>query len=177
MDANEQEARILKATFAGWKLDLISALASDRSLKPADVRVALVLVKHLNQGSFAAYPSQETIAEVTHMTVRNVMKCLDRLKASGWLRWQRGNRQKPNLYEFDDQKVADEVARMKEEDRARSKRAKSRRKPASEVNHSSGQKDDLTRTTVHVATRTTVPPNTYKEQGCHNESPEQEDAA
>lgn len=176
-DADHEAASVLRARFGGWKLDLINALNSDPDLKPSDVCVALALVKHLNIGSFTAYPSQGTLAEITHMTVRNVIKCLERLRAAGWLRWARGNMHKSNEYRFDEHKVGREIARMKQDDKDRAARARTRRKPRSDMNQSSGLNEIATRTTVHVPTRTTVHTNTYKEQGCPEDDPTQEDAA
>ena len=169
------ESRILKATFSSWKLDLIKALVSDPVLKASDVRVALALVQHLNAGSFSAFPSQETLAEITCMTARNVRECLERMRVADWLRWDRGNRHKSNEYEFNEQKIADEVARMKrdEESRRRTRKAKRSR---SERNHSSGQNEVATGSPVPLQTGSPVPPNTYIEQGCHEHDPV-EDAA
>jgi len=162
---------MLKANFGGWKLDLINALNSDPALKPSDVAIAVALTKHLNAGSFEAYPSQETLAEITHMGVRNVTKCLDRLKVTGWLHWSRGSMHKPNVYSFDQLKVGQQIARMKQDDLARRKRNQERRRPIADKNHSSGRKFREPRTTVPVSTRTTVPPNPFSEQGAIRRQP------
>lgn len=174
--AGNEEARIIKATFASWKLDLIKALVSDPALKASDVRVALALVQHLNAGSFSAFPSQETLAEIACMTARNVRDCLERMRQADWLRWDRGNRHKANEYEFNTQKIADEVSRMKKDEEARRKSRKAKRSPHSERNHSSGQNEVLTGSPVPLQTGSPVPPNTYREQGCH-EPDAVEDAA
>lgn len=163
MNGAQEEGRIVKATFAGWKLDLIKALTSDKELKASEVRVALALVQHLNAGSFAAFPSQDTIATIACMSSRHARDCLERLRQVGWLQWARGNRQHANEYEFDEQKVADEVARMKRDEEARRVLRKGRRS-MSDRNHSSGQRRVLTGTTVPLATGSPVPPNTFMEQ-------------
>lgn len=153
------EAGAIKANFAGWKLDVLDAMAGDRALQSGDFRVAFVILQHLNSKTFVAYPSQQTIAAKAGMGERNVDKCLKRLKAAGWLRWERGNRQKSNTYSFDSQFVADAIANMKAEvERKRQKMVTDKASP--ELNHSSGQDDGLIGTTVQIATCTTVQTNT-----------------
>lgn len=145
-DGDEKEARLVKATFASWKLDVVDALVSDAILQPSDKMVAIYLLQRLNGKTQQLYPSQRLIAEEVHMTARNVRKCLDRLRSNGWLRWARGHTQKANEYEFDDNKIAEEIARMKT-DRASRKR---RKDAQADRNHSSAQNDDLGGTTVPV---------------------------
>jgi hypothetical protein len=136
VQTDDPEEKTLKRHFGTWKLDLLHAINSDPHLQPSDVAVALALVKHLSVKTFSAWPSQETLAEITHMSVRNVDKCLKRLRHAGWLQWARGNMQKSNVYSFDEYKVGQEIARMKREDVAR----KTRRGAVSDLNHSAGQK-------------------------------------
>lgn len=157
------ESKILKGAFAGWKLDLINALNSKKGMLKSDVCVAVALVKHLNAGSYAAYPSQETLSDITDMSVRNVINCLERLREGGWIRWERGNRHKSNVYEFEEQKVADEIARMKADDRERSRRGRNRKKARPDMQPGSGQNEAATCTPVHVSTCTPVQPNTFME--------------
>ena len=163
-ELDRAEAKLVGRTFASWKLDLIKALVSDRALQPSDVRVAVALVQHLNAGSFSAFPSQETIAAITCMSTRNVRDCLDRLRQAEWLHWDRGNRQKANEYEFDEQKIANEVARMKRDEESRRRSRMAKRSTHSERNHSSGQKQVPTGSAVPLQTGSAVPPNTYREQ-------------
>ena len=170
------ESKILRGAFAGWKLDLTNALNSKKGLLKSDVSVAIALVKHLNAGSYAAYPSQETLSDITGMSVRNVINCLERLRDGGWIRWERGNRHKPNVYEFEEQKVADEIARMQADDKERSRRGRNRKKPGPDMHPSSGQNEVSTCSPVHVSTCSPVQPNTFMEQGCHEHDPV-EDAA
>jgi hypothetical protein len=170
------EKKLVQASFAGWKLDLIKALCSDRALQPGDVRVALALVQHLNIGSYKAFPNQDTLAEIACMTDRNVRICTDRMRKAGWLRWDRGNRQKSNEYEFDANKIADEVARMKRDEEGRRQQQKQKRSVGSDRNHSSSQNEVLTGSPVPLATGSPVPPNTYMEQGGPERDPV-EDAA
>ena len=98
-DKLRQEVETRKS-FASWKLDLIDALTVDKRLQASDVRVAIVILQHMNSDSRLAFPSQERIAALSAMKEGNVVKCLNRLKAAGWIEWGRGNRQKSNRYEF-----------------------------------------------------------------------------
>lgn len=171
------EKKLVQASFAGWKLDLIKALCSDKALLPADVRVALALVQHLNIGSLKAFPNQDTLAEIACMSDRNVRTCTDRMREAGWLRWDRRNRQESNEYEFDADKIADEVARMKKDEEARRVKRKAKRSVRSDRKPASSQKEVLTGSPVPLPTGSPVPDNTYREQGCQDPGIAQDDAA
>lgn len=171
------ERRLARGNFAGFKLDLIQALNSHNGLLKSDLSVATALIKHLGIDDLRAFPSQETISDITGMSVRNVIKCLERLRDGGWIRWERGNMHKPNVYEFNEQKAVEEIGRMKDEDDARSRRTRERKRTRPQMHSSSGREADVTCTAVHVSTCTPVQPNTFMELGCPPEDPAQEDAA
>lgn len=175
MIANER--RLVRGEFAGFKLDLIQALNSHKGLLKSDLSVATALIKHLGIESLQAYPSQETLSEITGMSVRNVIKCLERLRDGGWISWERGNMHKPNIYEFNEQKAAQEISRMKEEDAERTRRSRERKRMRPHVNSSSGREQAATCTPVHVSTCTPVQPNTFMEIGSTADDAAQEDAA
>lgn len=176
-DGDEQEARLVNAKFSSWKLDVVDALLSSPELAPSDIQVAILLLQHLNGKTWKIYPSQELVAEITHMSARNVRKRLDQLKNTGWLRWERGHLKKANEYEFSEHKVSEEVARMKAEKAARQRRKK-KGVPGAERNHSSGQTEHLSGTTVPVGEEPQFRPTPLSNQGGSEHEPVQEaDAA
>ncbi|WP_173088941.1 winged helix-turn-helix domain-containing protein [Devosia sp. 1635] len=158
------EAKLVQASFSSWKLDMMKAMAFDPNLHASDVRVAFALLHHLNGATWLLYPSQQTLSDLTHMTVRNVITCLGRLQASGWLHWRRGNRQKSNEYEFIADNLPAALARLKEQEMDRRRGRTRSKKPIPDMNYSSHQKTGPTCTPLHVATCTPVHPNTLREQ-------------
>ena len=168
-----------QATFTSRKLDLINALLVDPRLIPSDFKVAVVLVQFMNSETGMIFPTLETIADIVHMSTRNVEKCLVRLRQAGWLVWKRGNRQMPNVYEFDTKNVRAMLDYRTSIDDGRRERAALRRSRRSDRNGGSPQISPkgttvpvATRTTVPVQTGTTVPSNTYMEH--LNGTPEEE---
>jgi DNA-binding MarR family transcriptional regulator len=121
-DQHADEARHVKASFAGWKLDVLDALCADKRLQASDFRVAHVLLQHLNARDWRTFPGQPTIAEITGMSVRNVAKCLARLRDAGWICWERGSHRKSNEYTFSPQTVAEALAAAKAKQAARKAR-------------------------------------------------------
>ena len=80
--------------------NVIEAMLSDKCLLASDFRVGVALISHLGSATTSAFPSHEKLAELTHMSVRNVINCLERLRDAGWIRWERANRQEVNQYEL-----------------------------------------------------------------------------
>ena len=168
VNADDQEFQFVRGSFASWKLDAVDAIMSDGQLQASDKVVAVVLLQHLSGKTWRIFPSQTVIGEITHMTARNVRKCLERLRLAGWLRWERGRQRKANEYEFDGEKIAHEVVRMKEEKEARKVRR--------ERNHSSAQTEQRRGTTVPVGEEPEFRLTPTLNQGCHEHDPV-EDAA
>ncbi len=150
------EAKLVNGSFSAWKHDVIEAMVTDKKLLASDVRVGISILNHVNGGTRQAYPSHAALAAKTHMTARNVIKCLERLRSAGWLEWARGDSRHANTYAFNPQAVADEIARMKADKRRR----KELRARAGDMNHSSYQKGNSSGTTVHTPLRTGVHTNT-----------------
>lgn len=148
---NTREARHAQASFTSWKLSIIGAMMRDPNILPSDFRVGVALLQHMNAETGLLYPSQGLLAREVHMSPRNVRECVGRLRAAGWLRWSRGNRQRANEYEF----AQDEI-----------EAAQNHSDVVSERNHSSSRdhKSDVLRgTTVPLPRGTVVPPNTLRE--------------
>lgn len=163
-DQDKAEAKFAKGSFASWKLDMLKAIGSDARLKASDVRVALVLFHHLNSSTWLLFPSHETLAELTHMSSRNVVTCLERLRDAGWLQWKRStSRTESNDYEFLSDQLGEALANLKAEERARQARRSRPAKRAPDMKPSSGRAPISTRTPVHIPIRTTVHTNTYRD--------------
>lgn len=161
VSANEDRvSQFVRGSFATWKFRALEAMAADRRLKPSDFKIGFVLMSRLSQETMRTFPSQAYLGRKTNMSERSVRACLNRLRAAGWLKWDRGNRQKANEYEFDRQTVADALALWEDSQGDRRQRDKSN----SDRKQSSGQKAIPSGSRVPVATGSTVPPNTYIEQ-------------
>jgi hypothetical protein len=169
VSADEQEFQLVRGSFASWKLDAVDAIMSDVTLQASDKVIAVVLLQHLSGKTWRIFPSQEIIGEITHMTARNVRNCLSRLRAAGWLRWERGRERKANEYEFVGGKIATEVSRMKAEKEAR--------KARKDRNHSSSPQSERTGTTVPVEEEAEFRLTPEDNQGWTDDGFEQEDAA
>lgn len=159
------EARLLAGSFAKWKFDVIRVMLSDARLMASDFRVGVALLQHLGSDAWRIFPSQDLLAEETHMSRRNVIKCLDRLRLAGWLRWDRGHEQKSNEYEFDLDRLASAIAEMKRREASRKHQPRAVAKRRSDVNHSSHQKTPHMRTPVHIHMRTPVHTNNTIDKG------------
>lgn len=138
-DADSKQAKMFRGSLAEWKLDVEHALATDSRLQASDVRVAVVMMRFINAGTLTLFPSQELLAKRACMSLNNVVACLKRLKAAGWICWDRGNRQLANVYSFDRDTVADHLARVKDEERQHTANRK-RRKPTPGPQPTGGQK-------------------------------------
>lgn len=159
-----------RTSFTSWKLDMINTLLLDPRLQPSDFKVAVAVLQFMNGETGMIFPSQETIAEIVHMTVRNVGKCLKRLRQADWLSWERGNRQMSNRYVFETKNLNLMLEYRTSIIDNRRERAARRRQPRLDRNGSSSHKVPLgttvpaaTGTTVPLPTGTTIPPNTYME--------------
>ena len=138
MTDDGREQRLVRGSWAGWKLDVAHALAFDPALKASDVRVAVAMLRFVRSVDLTLYPSQERLCSLTSMGMRNLRDCLDRLRTAGWIAWDRGNRQLANVYRFNADHVADQLARVKL-DEAEHRAKRKARKPLSERQHSAGQ--------------------------------------
>jgi len=98
--AEEKDAK----SFTSQKLELQQLITGDKQVSDLGVRVALVLLKHVNKDTLACYPSQRTIAdqmgELHESGIRRARRGIQNLKKTGWLSVKRGNRQKSNSYIF-----------------------------------------------------------------------------
>jgi hypothetical protein len=83
-DAETAELR----TFTGEKLDILTHAASDVAIQPYDFRVLFVVAQHLNRNSRVARLSDDTIADETVGSRRNVIRARLRLRKAGWLTWR-----------------------------------------------------------------------------------------
>jgi hypothetical protein len=138
--------------FPTWKFKAIAAMGSDARLLASDFRIGVALLQHLGSAAGPVFPSQETLAELTHMTPRNVHNCLERLRVAGWIRWVRGNRQLANDYEFDVEAIDEQIKRAKADERERKSRRAGRRKARSDMKPVSSQNPPLTGSRLQVAT-------------------------
>jgi hypothetical protein len=91
-------------SFTSWKLDLINCMSIDPRLKPSDVRLAIILLRHLNSLNGQCNPSEATLAQQMKASLRTVENCKSSLESAGWLSWRRT--QKSNWYEFHDTHVS-----------------------------------------------------------------------
>ncbi len=138
-DTDYAEEKLVRGQFAGWKLDVAHALATDPELKASDIRVGVAMLRFLNAGTLTLYPSQERLAKLTHMSINNLVSCLNRLKLAGWIKWARGNRQLANVYSFEPNHIAEQIARVKKDEQAH-KANRKRRRPTSDPQPTVGQK-------------------------------------
>lgn len=76
-------------SFTSWKLDLLANAAADSAIQPYDFRVLFTIARHVNAESGRTKLSDDTIADETVSTRRNVMRARKRLKRAGWLQWKR----------------------------------------------------------------------------------------
>lgn len=68
-------------------------------LSGADYRVALVVARHLNSHSGQAWPSLQTIADLTGLDPSTVWKSVERLRRAGFLEVTKGGgRKRYNVY-------------------------------------------------------------------------------
>lgn len=80
------------------KFHLIRAIVHDQEMTRADADVAGYLLDRQDDHG-RAYPSNETIAEITNQTVRTVQRCTERLVKRGYFRCERrGGRHLTNFY-------------------------------------------------------------------------------
>jgi len=76
-------------SFTGAKLDWMTAAAYDRRLKPSDFRIAFTIAQHANEKTGKAFPSQETIADLTGTSLDTVQRAVKLLAETGWLKLRR----------------------------------------------------------------------------------------
>ena len=70
-----------------------------RELTEADVKVLLAIAYHWRSSEWEAHPSKETIARLTGLAERSVLRALNRLEDAGVLEIQRGGGQRvSNVY-------------------------------------------------------------------------------
>ena len=162
---------MVAGTFAKWKFDVIRVMLSDARLMASDFRVAVALLQHLGSDAWRVFPSHDLLAAETHMSRRNVIKCLDRLRMAGWLRWDRGHEQRSNEYQFDLDRLASAIAEMKRLEATRKRRPRAVVRRRSDVNHSSHQIPAHMRTPVHTNMRTTVHTNNTIDKGAPSGAP------
>lgn len=163
-DALDEKDRARSST--STKLDYLNALSIDPHIKPSAFLVAFVLMSFKNGETGLCCPALETVAELVNLSVRQVENNLKELRTTGWLRWERGNRQKPNHYEFLMDNVGHMLDRRTSIDDARRERRKMRSdaKQTSPPKRPSGNPSRVaTSTQLPVATRTEVPTNTSVE--------------
>lgn len=160
---DRQEAKLVNATFGKWKADVSKAMLSDERLLASDYRIGMALLQHLSSDTWLIFPAHETLAALTHMKRGNVIKCLDRLRTAGWVRWTRGNRQKANEYEFNTDDLTQALARLKREEDERRRLRQKRNARRSDVHHSKLRNSPPMFTTVNVPMFTTVNPNNTSE--------------
>jgi hypothetical protein len=78
-----------KKTFTAAKLNWLDCVANDRNLKPAAFKVAYVIMQHVNSETLIAWPSDETLVDITGISRSQVQRHRESLKAAGWLTWER----------------------------------------------------------------------------------------
>jgi Helix-turn-helix domain len=76
-------------TFTSHKMDLINALVADHTILPSDKLVAICIVQCIGDKTGHGYPSDETIADKTALSVETVKRARKNLRAAGWLTWKR----------------------------------------------------------------------------------------
>lgn len=119
VNGSPDEAQQLRS-FTSWKLDIINCIAIDPRLTASDVRLAIILLRHLNSISGQCNPGDEVLAQQMKSDKKTVYNCRVRLRKTGWLTWKRT--QKTNWYAFHDTHVntmLDYLLSMQEANRER----------------------------------------------------------
>lgn len=158
------ERKQAAATAASFKFDMIDAMMVDDRLHPSDFKVGVALLQFQNSQTGELYPSQAALAETTGIAERTIRACLTKLRETGWLRWDRGNRQKANDYAFDDSNVAPMQNKRRQIEQAR-RRRKSEARGSSDRQSTATREvgfASLTGSPLPVPTGSPVPPNTLK---------------
>jgi hypothetical protein len=78
-----------KKQFTAAKLNWLDCVSSDRRLKPAAFKVAYAIMQHVNSETLVAWPSDETLVDVTGISRSQVVRHRESLRACGWLMWKR----------------------------------------------------------------------------------------
>jgi len=158
---DQKERRQAAATAASFKFDMIDALMVDHRLSPKTFKIAVALLQFQNSVTGDLYPSQATISETTGIPERTVRECLSALRDTGWLLWDRGNRQRSNAYSFDHANIARMQAKRKRMELDRKLRKAEARKAISDRQPTAAQ-DFLTGSPPPVASGSPPPPNYLK---------------
>jgi hypothetical protein len=74
----------------------MTAAAYDRRLKPSDFRIAFTIAQHANEKTGKAFPSQETIADLTGISLETVKRSVKLLHQTGWLKIRRSRGYDPH---------------------------------------------------------------------------------
>ncbi|MGV8952821.1 MAG: helix-turn-helix domain-containing protein [Cypionkella sp.] len=164
-DIDAKERKLALQTFASFKFDMMDAMMVDHRLKPSDFKVGYALLHFMNGSNGDTYPSNETLAEVTGLSMRTILYCLENLRDTGWITWWRGNRQRSNDYDFDIANLGPMQIRRASIDAARHqrKRQKSSAPDTQPIAGRAYQSTSLTRNQLQVATCNPLQPNTYIE--------------
>jgi hypothetical protein len=85
---NDIDAETVR-TFTGQKLDWLTVVSADRTLKPAAFEVAFCIVQHVNAKTLIAILSDDVIIEKTGISRAEVERHRKSLRAAGWLTWRR----------------------------------------------------------------------------------------
>jgi hypothetical protein len=91
-------------TFTSRKLDWLKCVCFDRLVQPYDFKVAFVIGQHINQKTLTACLSDETIADESGGSARNVKRSRVRLREAGYISWRRTRT--ANVYRLRFEKVS-----------------------------------------------------------------------
>ena len=106
--------------FSTFRLDWLDQVARDDTLPPSALRVAVILMRHLNRKSGLAWPSQGRLAEALGLTDRAVRKAIDALVKAGHLSVTAGRgRSKSSVYK----PILHAVAAANDDDENRNERS------------------------------------------------------
>jgi hypothetical protein len=87
-----------KRTFTSEKLDIMNALNVDPRIKRSTFKVSVAILKHINERTGTANPSDETLSDETNLSIRTVIRAREALREYGWLIWRRTR--SSNVYKF-----------------------------------------------------------------------------
>jgi hypothetical protein len=76
-------------TATSRKLDWLDALNADPAVRPFAFKVGFAIAKHVNARTGEAMVSDETISDITSISMRHVRAGRELLKARRWISWKR----------------------------------------------------------------------------------------
>jgi hypothetical protein len=83
---DSKSARKSNQSFTSRKMDWLDAAQYDRRVIPSYFKIAFVIAQHINGETGKGFPSQETIADLTGLSVETVKRAIKRLVAIGYLK-------------------------------------------------------------------------------------------